>query len=131
MKNSKVLKGFLIVAGLILTAIGGATLLIPEVMKANSGIDIGGNVSVLNDIRASSGLLLAIGLLSISGAFSERLRFTSALIAPIAFLSIGIGRVVSIVQDGMPVDDMIKATGLEFILGTVGLILFLVFREKK
>ena len=131
MKNSKVLKGFLIISGLLLTFIGGATLLMPVAMKTGSGINIAGNISVINDTRASSALLLAAALLIISGAFSRKLVFTSSLISFILFLSIGIGRIISIVTDGMPVDGLVKATGLELVLGITGAILFIVNQEKK
>jgi len=131
MKNSKVLKGFLILSGLLLTFIGGATLFMPVAMKASAGINIAGNISVINDTRASSALLMVAALLIISGAFSRKLTFTSSLLSVILFLSIGIGRIISIVSDGMPVDGLVKATGLELVLGITGAILFKVYQDKQ
>lgn len=130
MKNSKVLKGFLVLSGLLLTFIGGATLLMPIDMKATEGIDLTGNIAMLNDVRALSALIFVLALLILSGAFVKRLTFTSALVSPIMFLSLGVGRALSILLDGTPPDAMTKATILEFVLGTVGLILFMRFREK-
>ncbi|MFD2568720.1 DUF4345 domain-containing protein [Pseudotenacibaculum haliotis] len=130
MKNSKALKIFLIVSGLLLTFIGGATLLMPVEMKAGAGIDIAGNINVLNDTRASSTLLLAFALLIILGAFVKKLTYTSSLTSFLLFLSIGTGRAISILLDGTPVDGLVKATGLEFVLGIIGIILFIRFREK-
>lgn len=130
MKNSKVLKGFLILSGLLLTFIGGATLFMPVAMKASAGINIAGNISVINDTRASSALLMVAALLIISGAFSRKLAFTSSLLSVILFLSIGVGRIISIVSDGMPVDGLVKATGLELVLGITGAILFKVYQDK-
>ncbi|OJJ14629.1 hypothetical protein BKI52_42125 [marine bacterium AO1-C] len=131
MKNSKVLKGFLILSGLLLTFIGGATLFMPVAMKASAGINIAGNISVINDTRASSALLMVAALLIISGAFSRKLAFTSSLLSVIIFLSIGIGRIISIISDGMPVDGLVKATGLELVLGVTGAILFKVYQDKQ
>ncbi|HAS41849.1 MAG TPA: DUF4345 domain-containing protein [Microscillaceae bacterium] len=131
MKNSKVLKGFLILSGLLLTFIGGATLFMPVAMKASAGINIAGNISVINDTRASSALLMVAALLIISGAFSRKLAFTSSLLSVILFLSIGVGRIISIVSDGMPVDGLVKATGLELVLGITGAILFKVYQDKQ
>ncbi|MTI32141.1 DUF4345 domain-containing protein [Xanthovirga aplysinae] len=131
MKNSKVLKTFLIISGLLLTFIGGTTLMMPVEMKAGAGIDIAGNISVINDVRASSALILAIAILTIIGAFKKNLTYTSSLVSFLLFLSIGAGRLLSILQDGMPVDGLVKATGLEFILGITGAILFTIYREKN
>lgn len=131
MKNSKVVKIFLVLSGLLLTVIGGATLFMPVEMKANEGIDISGNVNVLNDLRASAALILTLALFTISGAFVKRITYAASLVSALLFLSLGVGRLISILVDGMPVDGMVKATGLEFILGTVGIILFAIYREKK
>lgn len=125
MKNSKALTIYLTIAGLLLTLIGSGTLLMPETIKAAAGIDLGGNVNVLNDLRASAAVILSFALLLLAGAFSEKLRFTSSLIAPMLFLALGVGRLLSISMDGMPVDGLVQATGLEFVLGIVGTILFL------
>ena len=131
MKDSKVLKAFLIFSGLLLTFIGGATLFMPVAIKASSGVDLAGNVSVLNDIRASAALILGLAILIISGAFVRKITYTSSLISFLVFLSLGIGRIISILSDGMPVDPIVKATGLEMVLGVLGLVLFMRNREKN
>ena len=82
-------------------------------------------------MRAAAGLILTMGLISLTGVFSKQVTFTAALVLPLAFLSLGIGRIVSIIGDGMPVDAMVKATGFEFILGIAGLIIFLIYRNKQ
>ena len=131
MKNSKVLKIFLIISGLLLTFIGGSTLFMPVEIKASSGIDLAGNISILNDIRASAALILSLAILLLLGAFNKKLTYTSSLISFLLFLSLGLGRALSMLLDGMPVDAMVKATGLEFVLGIVGAILFTINREKN
>jgi len=130
MKNSKLLKAYLILAGALLMFIGGATLFAPLAMKGGAGIDLEGNISVLNDVRAASALLLSLGLISFLGAIIKRLIYTSSLISFITLLALGLGRIISLVSDGMPVDGLVKATGLEMILGLLGAAFFLVFKQK-
>ncbi|UTW61261.1 DUF4345 domain-containing protein [bacterium SCSIO 12741] len=131
MKNSKILKAYLILSGLLLTFIGGATLFMPVVMKASGGIDIADSVNAINDVRAYSALLLASALLALFGVFNKGLTYTSTLVTVLVFLSLGAGRLLSILQDGMPADGLVKATILEFVLGTIGAILFSIYRTKK
>ncbi|MEL6560667.1 MAG: DUF4345 domain-containing protein [Bacteroidota bacterium] len=131
MKNTKLLKGYLILTGLLLIFIGGSTLMFPVQMKSGAGIDIAENISVINDVRATSAVLLFFAMLSFLGAFIEKLSFTSNLVIVLLFLSIGLGRVISIVIDGMPVDGLVKATFLELILGLAGAIIFKVSQKKS
>lgn len=131
MKKSKILTAYLVISGLLLTFIGGAMLLFPVTMKGTAGIDISGSVSVINDVRASAALILSVALLSILGAFRARLTYTSSLIVTTLFISLGIGRVISMVIDGMPVDGLVKAAGLELVLGVLGVILFAKYQSKN
>ena len=131
MRNSKVHNGYLIVAGFILALIGGATLLMPVEMKASSGIDLADNVSVINDVRASSAVLLFSGVLIFLGALTPSLKFTSSLISAVLFIAIGLGRVLSVLLDGIPVEGQLGATGLELVLGTIGTILFITHRNHQ
>jgi len=130
MENSKLLKAYLIVSGLLLTVIGGATLLMPAEMKASAAIDLTGNVNLSNDVRAGAAMLLAMALLSLAGVFSKKLAYTSTLVSLLVFLSLGFGRALSMVADGMPVDGLVKATVLEFVLGLVGLFVFYKYKAK-
>ncbi|KXX69991.1 DUF4345 domain-containing protein [Flammeovirga sp. SJP92] len=129
MKQSKTIKSYLVLSGLLLSFIGVSSLVMPVEMKATGGIDLsGGNVNALNEARAYSALLFALGLTTITGAFNSKLSYLSTLIPTVVFLSIGSGRLISILSDGMPVESVIKATVLEFILGFVG---FYLFQKKK
>ncbi len=131
MKNSKVLRSYLILSGLLLSFIGGAQLLFPVAMKAGSGIDIAGQISVINDIRAANALLLSMALLILSGAFVKKLTSTASLVSFLVFLSMGLGRVISLLQDGKPVEGLLGATALEFVLGITGVALYVLFQDKK
>lgn len=130
MENSKVLKAILFISGLLLTIIGGAILFMPVVFSARNGIELGDSISLLNDIRASGALMLAGGLLILSGAFISQLRFMATVVSILMFLSLGIGRIVSIVMDGMPAEGLVKATVVEMIIGFVGIFALLKYRKK-
>ncbi len=130
MKKSLILKIYLALSGLLLVFIGAATLFNPIEIKASSGIDLAGNASLLNDIRATSALILVLALILVSGVFKKGNIGVSSLISFTVFLSLGTGRLISILIDGMPAESMVKATGLEFILGIIGLVLFIASREK-
>lgn len=131
MKNVKILKVYLIISGLLLTVIGSLTSFNPVEIKAGEGIEIAGNASALNDVRAFGMLLLATAAWNMIGAFKAQLRKSAIISSFVLFLSLGLGRVLSIVLDGMPSDGMVKATGLEIILGLAGVILFFIYREKQ
>ena len=131
MNNSKILKGYLFVSGLILTVIGSLTTFNPITIKANEGIEIAGNASALNDVRSFGMLLLATALLSFLGSFKSSFRKPATISTFLLFLSLGLGRSLSILLDGMPSDGMVKATGLEIILGLIGLTLFITNTKKQ
>ena len=129
MKNSKVLKIVLFVSGLIAASVGGAILLMPADFYASNGIDLGGQVSLLNEIRASGGVLLAAGILIISGSFVANLTFTAVVIASLLYLSYGLSRILSFTIDGMPSDGLVQAAALEIAIGVVCLWAFAKYRE--
>ena len=117
MKNSKVLKTILFISGLIASAIGATILFSPGAFYASYGIALGDNVSLLNEIRASGGALLTTGLLIMSGAFVDKLAFTSVVVATLLYLSYGLSRVMSLAIDGMPVEGIVQAAVLEIVIG--------------
>lgn len=131
MKNSKVLKTILIISGLIATGIGGAILFTPATFFATNGIELGSNISLLSEIRAPGGALLASGILIMSGAFVAKLTFTSTLIFTMIYLCYGISRILSMAIDGMPAEGLVMATVVEIIIGLVGIFALLKYRENE
>ena len=131
MNNSKILKIYLFVSGFILTAIGGLTAFNPVTIKANEGIQIAENASALSDVRSFGMLLVAMALFSFSGSIKSSLRKPATISSFLLFLSLGIGRLLSMLLDGMPSNGMVKATGLEIILGLAGLILLMTNNQSK
>ena len=131
MENSKVLKTYLFISGLMLTGVGAAILFMPVAFSARNGIELGESISLLNDIRAPGAALLASGLLILSGAFVSKLTFTSTVVSILMFLSYGIGRIVSIVMDGMPAEGLVKVTVVEMIIGFLGIFALLKYRKRR
>jgi hypothetical protein len=129
MKNSKALKVILFVAGLIAISIGGMVLVQPAAFYATSGIDLAGNVSLLNEIRASGGALLAAGILILSGAFVASLTFTAVVVASLLYLSYGLSRILSFTIDGMPSESLVQAAALEVVIGVLCVYVFVRYRE--
>ena len=131
MKNSKVLKTILFVAGLIATGTGGAILFMPADFFATNGIELGSNISLLSETRAPGGALLATGLLIMSGAFVAKLRFTSTVVSALVFLSYGLSRLLSMVIDGMPTKGLVQAAGLEIVIGLACVFVLAKYREQS
>lgn len=130
MKNSKILKTILFFSGLIASGIGTAILFSPVAFYATNGIELAADLSLLNEIRAPGGALLATGILIISGAFVDKLAFTAAIVSSLLYLSYGLSRVMSIAVDGMPVEGLIQATIVELVTGLVCIFAFVKYRER-
>ncbi|MBL4647897.1 MAG: DUF4345 domain-containing protein [Gammaproteobacteria bacterium] len=130
MKNSNVLKAILFVSGVIIIGIGAAILFTPVAFYAKDGIELGGNISLLNEIRASAGGLLAMGIWVMLGIFVRKLTFTSTLISIVIYLSYGLSRVLSMIIDGMPTGELVGAAAIEIIIGLVCVFALLKYREK-
>jgi len=124
MKNLKALKVVLFVSGFIAASIGASILIMPAIFYATNGIVLNGNISLLNEIRASGGALLAAGILIISGSFVASLTFTAMVISTFLYLSYGLSRIISFVIDGMPSDGLVQAAALEIVIGLVCLYVF-------
>ena len=72
MKNSNVVKTVLILSGLIASGIGGAIVFDPVIFYATYGIELAGNNSLFNEIRAPGGALLASGILIMLARISHQ-----------------------------------------------------------
>lgn len=129
MKNSKVLKTILFLSGLLLSFTGAALTFIPVEFNSSNGVDLGGNISVLSDIRAAASVLLLGGGLIFLGVFIPKLTFTSSILAVLLLLGYGFGRALSMGLDGMPAEALLMATISEFVLGFANLFAFFKYQE--
>ena len=131
MKNSKVLKTILFISGLILAGIGGAILFVPVAFHATAdGIVLGDDISLLNEIRAPGGALLASGILVMSGAFMAKLTFTSTVVSALLYLSYGLSRILSMAIDGMPAEELVQVAVIEIVVGLICVFSLMKYREN-
>ena len=117
MQNSKVLTGILLISGLMILAAGAFTLFNPVGFTARNGIDLGEQISLFNDIRGMGGLMVGSGLIILLGVFHAGMRFTSAVVAAVIFLTFALARVLSIIVDGVPAENLVRATIVELVVG--------------
>ena len=132
MKNRFTIQAVLFLSGLIGMGIGSAILFTPVEFYGSSGIEIGGKISLLNEIRASGGALLACGALIIMGVFVAKLRFTSALLSALLYLSYGISRLWAMSVDGMPEAIYVIVAVMEIVIGLIcAYIMVLTFERSR
>lgn len=130
MKNSKVLKTILFLLGLALIVMGTWRVTMPVEFYTFSGLDLGSDVSMINEARGAGGAVLGMGILILLGAFSASLTFTSSIVAFLVFLSYGFARLLGIAVDGLPGPMIIQGIIFEFVFGSIALIAFLKYRKK-
>lgn len=107
----------LIVSGAILILIGSSIIVSPVNFYGSYDIDLGMNISLLNELKAPAGLLLAAGLFMIGATFN-RSRIDIALkLSALIYLSYAASRIVSMLFDGVPASGLIMATAFEVIIG--------------
>jgi len=131
MKNSKVLKGILILLGLLLTILGLWRLFDPIAFFENSGIILDNNAGLLNEARATGGVVVGFGILILLGAFIQKLSYTSTIAAIVLFLGFGIARLIGFAIDGNPEEALIQGAIMEFVFGLLGVFAFFKYREIK
>ncbi len=131
MKNSKVLKGILILIGVLLTFMGFWRLIDPISFFEYSGLTLSEDPGLLNEARGTGGAIIGFGLLILLGAFKKKLAYTSTIVAIVLFFGFGIARVISVVLDGNPGEALYKGIIGEFVMGSIALFAFIKYREKE
>lgn len=111
----------LFLAAITLIGVGGMIALAPELMYAGPGMAMPDNIVLTSDIRASGTFLLTCGMTVLAAAAGLIARRFALIISAIAFLSYGMGRVLSLGLDGMPDAKILTAAGIEWALGLAAL----------
>lgn len=117
MKPTYVVRTVLFVSGLLAAGVGGSILLVPKAFYASYGIDLSGNINLLNEIRASGGSLLASGILILSCAFVARLAWLAALGGCLTHLSYGLARGLAVLLDGAAASGPMLSVWIELAIG--------------
>lgn len=105
-------------AGLMMLVVGALHLIAPQMMMRAPGIDLG-TVNHLHVIRAAyGGAYLGIAALFLAGA-TQRINPKTALISVVLiFGGFAVGRLVSIVVDGLPVALYLAVLAFELFFST-------------
>ncbi len=127
--TGKTTTALLAISGLILLVIGVGILFFPHGFYESNGTILSNEPSLLSEIRASGGLLLACGIVIILAAFRPVLRRQALGLSALVFLSYGLARVASFALDGMPAMSLIASTGIELAVG--GLCLWMLLRVTQ
>ena len=118
----------LMIAGSLLILIAAFITTSPVAFYASNEIELGANVSLLNELKAPAGFLLVAGAFMIIAIFVRGLATTATLLGAMIYLSYAVARFVSIGIDGLPAAGLVQAAALEAIIGLACLALLLVRR---
>jgi len=110
-------RAILALGGLVGIGIGLAMLLIPDTFHGSAGIVLDENASLMSEMRAFGGVLVALSLVVLLGSVISQLTFTAAVVASLVYLSYGLSRLLSMAIDGMPSEMLVGATALEILMG--------------
>ncbi len=116
-KLAKTRIALLLVAGAPLILIGILILASPADFYAANDIDLGTSVSLVNELKAPAGLLLAAGLFILGAIFARSQVDTALWLAALIYLSYAGARLASMAIDGVPAAGLVQATLIEGIVG--------------
>ncbi len=117
-------RAFLAIAGALAIGLGLAILLMPIAFYAGYGIEVAGQVSLLNELRSHGLWLAATGGFVAAGVFLPRLTGQSLVVAAGAYLSYAASRLIGAVFDGQPSTGLILAAATEAAIGLIAVLLF-------
>ena len=118
----------LLVAGSLLILIAAFITTSPVAFYASNEIELGANVSLLNELKAPAGFLLVAGGFMILAVFVRSLVTTAMLLGAMIYLSYALSRFASMWFDGMPAPGLVQAASLEGVIGLACLAVLLVRR---
>lgn len=119
----------LALSGSIGLTIGAGILFQPHGFMAASGITLGTDPSLLSEVRAPGGFLIACSLLMLAGAARQKMMRVGLVLSMLLYGTYGLSRLVSIAIDGMPSESLLIATAIEISLGALCLTVLL--RQKQ
>ena len=121
--STLLLKTFLAVAGVIAVGLGTLILLMPVAFYAGYGLDLTGQVTLLNELRSHGLSLIGIGLFIAAGAVIPRLATTALAVSAFFYLSYGLSRLVALALDGWPGQGLAISGAIELAVGIIALLI--------
>ncbi len=85
-------------------------------------------MSLLNELKAPAGLLLAAGVFIIGAIFVRSQADTALWLAALIYLSYAVSRSASMAFDGVPTAGLVQAAALEGIVGLACLVVLMIRR---
>lgn len=131
MNSSKRIIGFLMLASIIGFYVGVNLVFFPAEFQAESNIILGTNASHFSETRAPGVVILSTSLIILIGVLRTKWQYTSLLLSAIFYLSYGVGRLLSLVLDGMPAEILFYAMIGELVIGIIALILLRKMKYEK
>ena len=100
----------------------------PVDFYASNNIELGANVSLLNELKAPAGFLLAAGVFMIGAIFVHSQADAALWLAALIYLSYAGSRFMSMAFDGVPAAGLVQAAALEGIVGIACLAVMMIRR---
>lgn len=102
---------------LVLVGVGLGGVLAPAAFYASYDIAVAGAVSLSSELRGVGSALVLSGLAIAAGAVWVRWAFPSAIVSAFVLLGFALGRIVSLLVDGVPTSTILAAGAVEVVLG--------------
>ncbi|MEP2031445.1 MAG: DUF4345 domain-containing protein [Paracoccaceae bacterium] len=118
-------------SGLTAACIGLAITLDPQAFYASYGIALTPQPNLMSELRAPAANLAALGVIILSGALYQKATRSAAFLGAIVFSAFAVGRIVSLILDGLPSDGVLAALGAEIVLALLCLWAAGQERQKK
>jgi len=128
-KLAKTQMVLLLVSGALLILVGASILVSPADFYGSNNIELGANVSLLNELKAPAGLLLVAGMFMIIAIFVRSKGDVALRLAALIYLSYALTRSLSMMFDGLPASGLILATALEATIGLTCLLVLFIGRQ--
>ena len=119
LKSTIVRRLVLLASGLLAIGIASTILASPNTFYAAYGIELVGNTSLINELKAPAGVLFLAGLIMLVGVFRAGLTLAALITAAAIYLAYGLSRLLSIAVDGVPDSALVAAAGLEITIGAI------------
>jgi hypothetical protein len=116
MKNTGYIKLVLMVTGVLTGIVGAAILLVPDAFYASYEITLPDSASLRSELKGTGSLLFLAGGLMLAGGIQRPLQTTALIVASGTYTALVIGRLISLVIDGVPSTAILAAWALEALL---------------
>ena len=122
--STPLLRVFLAVAGVIAVGLGTLILTVPVAFYASYGLDLTGQVTLLDEMRSHGLSLMGIGLFVMTGAVIPRFATAALAVSAFFYLSYGLSRLVGLALDGWPGQGLAISGAIELAVGALALLIY-------